>query len=156
MSEPSALPAKPTVRFYVLPELQDDEHALLFLLVRLLQRIENEGLLAVVRCAHHEQALWLDDMLWAQPQSAFLPHYYLPNQSLEPYADACRIQLLTAPERVAKADVWLDCSAERLVDLPSGCQRVLELVWAENREAARLRYRFYQQIGLSIETHHLR
>lgn len=154
LSAAEALPLsqRPHARFYVLPE-QAEIEALLRVLGRLLERVEAEGLKASIRCADHEQALWLDEALWRVPESALLPHYYLPHQSLEPYHEQCRLVLLTAPERAMASDVVVDLSVELRGDVPKGCRRVLELVWAGNREAARSRYRYYQQLGFRLEMH---
>lgn len=120
------------------------------------QKLANKSYLSKhsvwIRTPSQEEAKRLDDYLWAEPITGFLPHCLHTEQmaiqtpvliawgNAPPTSDAIGINL--SPE--------LDPYFSRF-------ERYLEIISPDPTaiQEARLRYRHYQQRGYSLHTHHL-
>jgi DNA polymerase III subunit chi len=94
----------------------------------------------------------IDRLLWAQPALSFTPHCRAESS----IASQTPILIGDDPDRAGITQILLNLDH----DLPgffSRFERVLEIVGADpgDRQAARERYRFYQQRGYELHKHDL-
>ena len=93
----------------------------------------------------------LDELMWQYPQGRFIPHA-CPGD--EDYARApVKIGTLAV---LNPADVVINLCSEA-VPQPDRFSRVLEIVPAvdSEREASRLKYKYYRNLGLNPQTHEI-
>ena len=124
-----------------------------FLVVQKLAQKSYQGKHSVwVRASSLEEAQRLDDYLWAEPNTGFLPHCLCTAKI------ATHTPILIAWENNPPATdaIGLNLSAE-LDPYFSRFERYLEIISINPAaiQAARLRYRHYQQRGYPLHTHHL-
>lgn len=117
---------------------------------RLVRKVFTAGHGALVVCADAAQQEEFDRLLWSFSELDFIPHVDAGDELAE------RTPVLLAvgtPESVSR-DVLVNLGAE----VPAGFgrfERLVELVGADDadREAARLRWRFYRDRGYEIRNH---
>ncbi len=119
--------------------------------VQLIEKAWNGGQSVYILCSNQQQVEQLDQLLWTFKANSFIPHNTLctdkPNN--EPIIIGTEYQ---APA----SDILLNLS-NRQPENPQQCQRVLEVVAAEEEStiAARQRYRYYQKLAIEPKTHKL-
>jgi DNA polymerase III subunit chi len=147
-----AMPTKPTVRFYVLPDGSGLENRL-ELACKLAEKAQQERLKTLIICADEHMAAQLDHALWHYRADSFLTHCR-PGDPLE--AEAA-VLLAVPPERIARTDVLINLSQETAPDLPRDCARVFEIVTPQPDvlQSTRRRYAAYRERELEPQTHHL-
>jgi DNA polymerase-3 subunit chi len=103
----------------------------------------------LIFCDSTEQAEFLDDLLWEFEPDSFIPHQIIGTEDDE---DADDTPVLLVPPGV---DVGMRPLVINLRNVlpPSGYQRVLEIVPAEEsaREPARKRWLEYKQLGFEMK-----
>ena len=138
------------VDFYVIDNPDERQHQ--HLVCRLTERAWREGHGVHIHCDEMSLAETLDDLLWTYKDTSFLPHARLG-------ADAARnvkITLGAGSQMPDSHDVLLNlCHA--VPGFFSRFNRVMETTGADptTRDAARHRYRFYQERGYTLNTHKL-
>ena len=147
-----AMPTKPTVRFYVLPDGSGLENRL-ELACKLAEKAQQERLKTLIICADEHMAAQLDHALWHYRADSFLTHCR-PGDPLEAEAAVLRA---VPPERIARTDVLINLSQETAPDLPRDCARVFEIVTPQPDvlQSTRRRYAAYRERELEPQTHHL-
>lgn len=145
-----AMPTKPTVRFYVLPDGSGLENRL-ELACKLAEKAQQERLKTLIICADEHMAAQLDHALWHYRADSFLTHCR-PGDPLE--AEAA-VLLAVPPERIARTDVLINLSQETAPDLPRDCARVFEIVTPQPDvlQSTRRRYAAYRERELEPQTH---
>ena len=118
-----AMPTKPTVRFYVLPDGSASKTASNSP-ANSPKKPNKERLKTLIICADEHMAAQLDHALWHYRADSFLTHCR-PGDPLE--AEAA-VLLAVPPERIARTDVLINLSQETAPDLPRDCARVFEIV----------------------------
>ena len=147
-----AMPTKPTVRFYVLPDGSGLENRL-ELACKLAEKAQQERLKTLIICADEHMAAQLDHALWHYRADSFLTHCR-PGDPLE--AEAA-VLLAVPPERIARTDVLINLSQETAPDLPRDCARVFEIVTPQPDvlQSTRRRYAAYRERELEPQTYRL-
>ena len=119
--------------------------------VQLIEKAWNGGQSIYILCHNQQQVEQLDQLLWTFKADSFIPHGILnaDNSSNESIVIGTEYQLPVS-------DVVLNLS-NRQPENPQQCQRVLEVVAAEEEStiAARQRYRYYQKLDIKPNTHKL-
>lgn len=147
-----AMPTKPTVRFYVLPDGSGLENRL-ELACKLAEKAQQERLKTLIICADEHMAAQLGHALWHYRADSFLTHCR-PGDPLE--AEAA-VLLAVPPERIARTDVLINLSQETAPDLPRDCARVFEIVTPQPDvlQSTRRRYAAYRERELEPQTYRL-
>lgn len=96
---------------------------------------------AIILCRDLEEAKQLDLAIWQNKPTSFIPH------SIN-HACSAPLQLITE-SMPANGDILLNLTDE-LLNI-TGYQRIVEIINPDSREASRLRWRHYQQQGLTPE-----
>jgi len=139
------------VDFYILKD--NSERAQNLLTCRLSEKAYKQGRQVFINTDTSEQLKQLDDMLWTFTTNSFLPHgrYEEDSDSTHP------VLLGHAVEPEGPSDVLVNLSSDVPVFF-SRFNRVAELVGGDEaqRQAARERYRFYQDRGYTLNTHNLK
>lgn len=138
------------IDFYVLPGTETrDRHLTACRLAEKAYRLGHR--LYIQTASMHEEAL-LDDLLWTFRQNSFLPHtrWHGAGDAESP------ILLGHAPPPKFLHEVLIHL-ADPIPDAFDCFTRLVEIINAEEttRQAARRRYRFYKERGLSPVTHQL-
>jgi len=97
------------------------------------------------------EARRLDAFMWEFPPERFLPH------GMGPEAAEAPVRILPLSDPVAgDTDVLINLSVSPVQD-PARFSRLLEIVPAEagQRERSRDKFRYYRELGLSLETHEI-
>lgn len=94
----------------------------------------------------------LDEALWTQPRLAFLPHV----RCHHPLAARTPLLIGDSADSLASPDLLINLS-DRQPPFFARFERLIEVVSQDpaDRQAARQRYRFYQERGYAIETRDL-
>lgn len=102
-----------------------------------------------VVAAGADAAAALDELMWSFPPGRFLPHAVGADDAV---AAVCIVP--AAGELPADREVVLNLGAEPVPD-PARFRRLLEVVPADPqlRDASRLKYRHYRELGLEPVTH---
>ena len=147
-----AMPTKPTVRFYVLPDGSGLENRL-ELACKLAEKAQQERLKTLIICADEHMAAQLDHALWHYRADSFLTHC----RSGDPLGAEAAVLLAVPPERIARTDVLINLSQETAPDLPRDCARVFEIVTPQPDvlQSTRRRYAAYRERELEPQTHRL-
>ena len=137
-----AMPTKPTVRFYVLPDGSGLENRL-ELACKLAEKAQQERLKTLIICADEHMAAQLDHALWHYRADSFLTHCR-PGDPLE-------------AEAAVLLAVLINLSQETAPDLPRDCARVFEIVTPQPDvlQSTRRRYAAYRERELEPQTHRL-
>ena len=139
----------PDISFYLLPS--DSEKKRLYFVCKLVEKAYRTCHKLYILTASEQQSRILDDQLWTFRAGSFIPHQVYANK-LPATGNQILIGSRSAPER------W----QTTIINLSSNCpenmtsvERILEVLdnSAANKQAGRERYRQYQQLGLTIETH---
>jgi DNA polymerase-3 subunit chi len=141
----------PEVSFYVLPS--ESETARYVFLCKLVEKAYRERHRVYILTASEEQARQLDDLLWSFRAGSFIPHQIYagtPPSTENPIV----IGALNAPEGWRKTLINL---AADIPETPGDYQRIIEILDNSEtcKQAGRKRYRQYQSVGLTINTHNM-
>lgn len=140
------------VDFYILKQNAARER----FVCRLTEKVYKQGRKIVLHTDDEAAAAALDELLWTWRQGSFIPH--------ELYGDGgggedCPVWVNHATEPAGgQHDVLINLgNAAEPPHFFSRFERVAEIVDAnaQTAPAARQRYRFYQQRGYSLQTHHI-
>lgn len=138
------------VDMYLLPEATTADDAELRLACQLTGKAWPAHRQISICCAAAQQAR-LDDLLWQQPVDRFIAHGISDT--------AAAVQ---APVQISDRPLAGSLLIQLCEQLPSELsaqqyQRILDVIGAgeQQRQAGRLRYRQYQQLGADLHTHHL-
>jgi DNA polymerase-3 subunit chi len=120
---------------------------------KLIEKAYRSGYFAYVVTDSDSQSQWLDQLLWTFRPTSFVPHE-IYHGSLPEFANTVLIGSLPAPEAWQKLIINLATPA--VIDL-SKTERVLEILDNDEsiKQAGRQRYRYYQQLGLKLQTHQI-
>jgi len=141
----------PEASFYVLAShssQQRQEFA-----CKLIEKIYRSGQFCYLLVDDPAQADMLDKLLWTFRAGSFIPHQCY--QGITPaYQNTVLIGENDIPLQWRKVIINL---SDQLPPLDPPTERILEILDASEqcRQAARQRYRHYQQLGLNITTHKL-
>lgn len=132
--------------FFYLSKTEGD-NTLFTLTRRLAQAACQRQRQVYIHCADAAQCQQLDDFLWQQPPTSFLPHAQ---------ADTGRAPVLLGWQEVPPHchDVLINLATE-VPDFFSRFERLAEPVGAQENErtAARQRWSFYQSRGYQVQKH---
>ena len=104
----------------------------------------------LIYAPEHETASRIDKMLWTWPAIGFVPHCAVHS----PLAAHTPVLIASSEDMPDGCEVLLNLGA----DCPPHFERfprLLEVVDAADREAARTRYRFYRERGYKLTNHDL-
>lgn len=120
---------------------------------KLIEKAYRSGYFAYVVTDSDSQSQWLDQLLWTFRPTSFVPHEIYQG-SLPEFANTVLIGSLPVPEAWQKLIINLATPA--VIDL-SKTERVLEILDNDEsiKQAGRQRYRYYQQLGLKLQTHQI-
>lgn len=152
MTYTNARSAVPThIDFYVLKQPRSD--ALRFA-CRLTEKAFTSGHRVYIDAIDTEQARQLDELLWTFSDISFVPHGRCAAGRLTSEAEPVSIGDGCPPDELTDVLLTLRPDAPEYF---SRFERVLEIVPGdpEGRARARQRYRFYQDHGVRVETHHV-
>ncbi len=96
------------------------------------------------------QCAQLDALLWTFRQGSFVPHAQLADAAND---DAQTPVLIGSEEPPSRLDDVLINLTDEVPAFFSRFERTIEIVTPENKQAARSRYKFYQDRGYELETH---
>ena len=138
------------VDFYVLDNPDERQHRQL--ICRLTEKAWHAGRTVHIRCESEESAAALDDLLWTYKDTSFLPHATQDSAA----ADRVPVTLGHDSQMPNSTDVLINL-AHDVPDYFSRFERVMETTGSDTtaRNAARERYRFYQERGYALATHKL-
>ncbi|MGE0486625.1 MAG: DNA polymerase III subunit chi [Gammaproteobacteria bacterium] len=120
-------------------------------LCRVVTKAWQHGHEIYVHCADRDGARAFDDLLWTFEDISFVPHALAGENST-----TVPIVIGTAAEDATTPDVLLNLAP----DVPASVSRFARVIESAGhddatRQAARLRYRFYQDRGYPLHTHKL-
>ncbi len=138
------------VDFYVMDDPNPRQHG--ELVCRLAEKAWRAGHAVYVRCEDNDTVEHLDALMWTYKDTAFVPHARVDDRA----AEATPITLGHGDAVPPTHDVLVNLAG----DVPaffSRFERVMETsgVDAASRQAARDRYRYYQERGYALNTHKL-
>lgn len=139
------------VDFYVLTDERADAH--LRFACRLTEQAHADGHQLFLCVADTNAGAQLDGLLWTFRQGSFVPHGRIAD--LDGDNDTTPVVIGSTEPPLRFDDVLINLSD----DVPgffSRFQRSVEIVTPANRQAARARYRFYQDRGYPLETHNIK
>lgn len=120
---------------------------------KLIEKAYRSGCFCYVLTDSEQQSHTLDELLWTFRPNSFIPHEIYLGQ-LPEFANTILIGSQPAPAQWQK--LILNLAANPPADL-TNTERVLEIL--DNNESlkqlGRQRYRYYQQLGLNLQTHHI-
>jgi DNA polymerase-3 subunit chi len=141
----------PEVSFYILPSESETERCLF--ICKLTEKAYREKRRVYILTASEEQSRQLDDMLWTFRAGSFIPHQrYTGTPS--PQENAVLAGTLTAPDGWRQILLNL---AEEIPEAPDDYERIIEVLDNSEtcKQSGRKRYREYQRLGLTINTHNI-
>ena len=138
----------PRVDFYVLAERGSREQ----FTCDIAARIRQQELQIYIHAGSAEEATMLDDLLWTHRDTSFLPHSLIDAED----SDTNTITIGWDDMSAKHHDVLINLG-ENIPDFAGNCDRVVEIVAADNihRQQARERYRQYRQASFEIINHDL-
>ncbi len=133
------------IDFYILPETDTDRQKFACALV---QKAWKAGNRVSLLAADRQQAGRLDDLLWTFRDISFVPH------ALADSGDTGNVPVLIGWDEPPTADVLVNL-ADRLPSAADKFDRIAEIVGgsADERQAARDRYRQYRSQGHELHNH---
>lgn len=137
------------VDFYVLASSEPERRA--YTACRLVEKAWRNNLSVFVHTTSSEQAKDLDDLLWVYRQDSFVPH------SLDSAANDDESVLIgDGAEPSRDTDVVINLT-DQVPSFFAKFDRVIEIVGsaAEQRQAARERYRAYREQDCELQSHTL-
>jgi DNA polymerase-3 subunit chi len=119
---------------------------------RLAVKAVQQNLRVLVYAPDPETARAIDRMLWTTPPTGFVPHCMTHDR----LAAETPVLIAADPDAIPHDDVLVNLGAERPAHF-ARFQRLIEIVGrdADDRAAARDRFRFYRERGYQIYTHSL-
>lgn len=119
---------------------------------RLAAKVYRAGQRALLYTRDEALAAGLDDALWTAQQLSFIPHVRCGH----PLARQTPILIGDRPDELASSDVVVNLAGEQPAFF-GRFERLMEIVTGDpaDRQAARERYRYYQERGYALETHDL-
>jgi len=119
---------------------------------RLAAKAAQQKLRVLVYAPDAETARAIDRLLWTTPATGFVPHCMVHDR----LADETPVLISGDPDALPHDEVLLNLGADRPAHF-ARFQRLVEIVGrdAEDRAAARERFRFYRERGYQIYTHNL-
>ena len=118
-------------------------------LCRVIEKAWSRGHFIFVCCESTAQAASFDDLLWRYKDTSFVPHRLESETD-----DGARIIVGLSPENAPEPDVLVNLAPEVPVSASSFARVVESAGYDDNtRDAARKRYRFYQERGFPLHTH---
>lgn len=118
---------------------------------RLAEKVHRQNRRLYLHTADPATAQQVDEDLWTFRQGSFVPH--LPAEALSGADDPTPVVIGNGDPPPAGFDDVLINLADDVPDFFSRFQRAVEIVTPATREAARRRYKFYQDRGYPLETH---
>lgn len=102
----------------------------------------------IILCATQQQAEQLDELLWQLPAERFVPH----NLYGEGPSSGTPVEICWHKSQLARRQVVVNLSASML-DAPQQFQHIIDFVPVEEeaKQAARVRYKQYQQAGCQMQ-----
>lgn len=135
------------VDFYVIepPSAADHDR----MMCRIVEKAWQQGHGVYVQCEDHAQAQAFNDLLWRFQDTSFVPHALAAEASVE-----TKVVVGCAAVDNLQPDVLVNLAAA-VPELASRYVRVIESAGYDDstRNAARTRYRFYQDRGFALNTH---
>lgn len=120
---------------------------------KLIEKAYRSGSFCYVQTDSPQQSQTMDELLWTFRPNSFIPHQIYNNETPQ-FPNTVLIGNQAAPAQWQK--VILNLSANLPADLNSA-EKVLEIL--DNNEQlkqlGRQRYRYYQQLGVEPQTHHI-
>ena len=144
----------PKINFYVLADTAPDAH--LRFVCRLTEKAVDQGHRVFVRVANADDAKRIDDLLWTFGDRSFLPHEIATPTS--PSHERIRVLIGQLVGEQSPPEIFRDVLVNLGIDAPAEIdtlQRVAEIVPADNKQAARERFKHYRDRGLQAETHNV-
>jgi len=135
------------VSFYILP--QAGEAAQFGFACRLIEKAHSEKHTVYLH-ADNAHCAQLDALLWTFRQGSFVPHAQTSDTD-----DGQTPVIIGAGEPPARLNDVLINLAGEIPSCFSRFQRAIEIVTSDNKDAARTRYKFYQDRGYELETHNI-
>ncbi len=139
----------PEISFYLLPTLSQQDRYLFA--CRLIEKAYRSKQFCYVQTDTQQQSQIIDNQLWTFRPGSFIPHQMV--NEIEPELNQIiLIGTQSAPENWQRIIINLSSNyPENLTKT----ERILEILDDNEqiKKAGRLRYRQYQQAGLSISTH---
>lgn len=138
------------VDFYLIPANNEVEH--LEFTCRIIEKAYLRHNRVYVYTQIEKQAHWLDELLWTFKEDSFIPHNLQGEGPFPPPV----VQIGQAqPDKIFN-DIIINLD----INIPAFCQqfrRIIEIIpeIAEIKQAARTRYRLYQQQQYAINTHQM-
>jgi DNA polymerase-3 subunit chi len=138
------------IDFYIMDAMQDNAQPLLA--CKLAEKAFRKGHEVFINTASSMQLRQIDDMLWTFRAGSFVPHGIYS----EDMSGTSPVMLGHATEPAECHDVLVNLS-DTVPSWFRRFERVAELVGGEDsqRAAARQRYRFYQEQGYTLKSHHI-
>lgn len=141
----------PAISFYILPA--QAEHQRLIFACKLIEKAYRTGHKIYIFTASEKQSRQLDDHLWSFRAGSFVPHQVYSG-ALPAIENPVLIGTLEPPQP------WQGTIINLSMHVPESLeqsQRLLEIPDSsfDAKQAARNRYRHYQQLGWEITTHKL-
>ena len=139
----------PSVDFFVLDGA--DERARWRFACRQIEQAYLAGDRVLVCLEDDAQLAAFDDLLWTFGDRSFVPHEPL---GADADWETTPVQLCTAATAAEPRGVIVNLASVLPAAVP-GCERVLEIIDADpqRREAGRLRFRKYRDLGIKPNTH---
>jgi DNA polymerase-3 subunit chi len=141
------------IDFYILDRPSTD--ARLTLACRLAEKAVQQDHEVLINTATDVDSARLDELLWTFSQGSFLPHRLLTDPAGQDEGEPVRIGCGLTPEE-GRWDLLINLAPE-VPEFFARFHRVAELVSAdaENKAAARERFRYYRDRGYDLRTHHV-
>jgi DNA polymerase-3 subunit chi len=139
----------PEISFYVLGSHSEAER--LLFACRLIEKIFRSGESCYVLTASTEQATELDKLLWSFRPGSFVPHQLYQGQM--PQLE--QTVLIGGNDIPASRQAIILNLSDSIPLISESTLRLLEILDNSEtcKQAGRLRYKHYQQLGFRIETH---
>ena len=139
----------PDINFYLLSS--NSEKKRLYFVCKLVEKAYRSSHKVYILTESEQQSRLLDDQLWAFRAGSFIPHQVYSGELPAP-ENQIVIGSRSAPESWQTTIINLSTHCPENL---SSADRILEILdnSASNKQAGRDRYRQYQQLGFTIETH---
>lgn len=120
---------------------------------KLIEKAYRSGCFCYVQTDSPQHSHTLDELLWTFRPNSFIPHQIYQGETPE-FPNTVLIGNQPAPGQWQKT--ILNLASNPPADL-SNTERLLEILDNNEqlKEMGRQRYRYYKQLGLSLQTHHI-
>ncbi|GAB1256774.1 DNA polymerase III subunit chi [Aurantivibrio plasticivorans] len=143
----------PQVDFYVLP--REELSARLEFVCRLAEKLFKMGKPTQIALPDQDSVKQLDQMLWAYPAEAFIPHSCdTPSNSTPNAMELIHLSVGSTPRSDAGQGVLINLCPST-VEAPAAFERLVEVVVKapEVLTATRQHFKTYRELGYSIQSH---